>query len=132
MRVEGYNTIKVTNSDFLTKIWFDPNYPKWGIFGPKIDFFIFFSKMVHYFSLIFRMKVEDHNARKLTWPNISKKILFGPNSQKWGIFGPKIDFFFIFFKNGSLVLLYFLHEYLKVFTLTGVPLSLHLFILFLQ
>ena len=101
MTVEGYNynTRKVMQPDFLTKIWFDPNCPKLAFLGLKLTFFLFFSKMVHYFFLIFCMKVEDHNAKKKWLGQIfRKKILFGPNSPKWSIFGPKIDFY-IYFSN---------------------------------
>ena len=35
---------KIMKPDFFEKILFGPNCPKLGIFGPKIDFFIFFLK----------------------------------------------------------------------------------------
>ena len=57
---------------------------------------------------------------------ILTKIWFCLNSLKWGIFA-KNRHFYIFLKNVSLVLPDFLHEYLKLFTLMGVLLSLHLF-----
>ena len=61
MKVEGLNARKVTKSDFRKKILFGPNSPKWGIFGPEIDFFRFFSKKVDKFFLIFGFtKIEKY------------------------------------------------------------------------
>ena len=99
MKVEGPNARKVKKPDFSGKIIFGLNCPKWGIFGPKIDLFMFFSGSAHSFFLLFGMKVEDPNARKVTKPDFSGKIIFGPNCPKWGIFKPKIDLFMFFSKT---------------------------------
>ena len=53
MRVEGHNAKKADQPDFLTKILFDLNSPKLGIYGPEIDFSTFFSQIVHHFFLFF-------------------------------------------------------------------------------
>ena len=74
--------------DFSGIIIFGPIGTKWGLLGSKIDLFIFFSKTADQFFLTFSMKVEVHNAIKVTKQSFSKKILFGPNYSKRGIFGP--------------------------------------------
>ena len=45
-----------------------------------------FSDLVHYFFLIFSVKLGEHNCRKVIEPDFSVKFLFG---QKMGKKGPK-------------------------------------------
>ena len=48
-----------------------------------------FSELVHYFFLIFCMKLSDHKRRKVTEPDFSGKFSFSQNWAKSAPKGPK-------------------------------------------
>ena len=66
MKLRFNKYLKVTEPIFWGKLLLCPKWGKWGIFGPKINIFGIFSKSVHYFFLIFCMKLKLNKHFKVT------------------------------------------------------------------
>ena len=90
MKLGYHKSTKLTEPDFSGKFLFLVFGAKRVQKGPKIGALSFFSRLLHYFFLLFGMKLGNHNGTKLTEPDFSGKFLiwvFGAKRvQKW----PKI------------------------------------------
>ena len=66
---------------------------------PKLIFLIFFSRLVHYFFILFFKKIKINRLSNLTEADFRKKKLWANLGPKW----PKNEDFSTFLEIGSLV-----------------------------
>ena len=94
IKVEGIKGYKLAQTPFLRKFSFGRFSPFLLIFGPKINFFVYCSKLGHYIFFDILHEVKRHyKGYKLLQTPFLVKILFCRFLPFLLIFCPKINFF---------------------------------------